>query len=177
MNIYEFSACMDVETDAIREQNIAMDRVKLFLNDRIESCVFIQDTEKKIADKYIAAGLRVCPLPVEPYDQMITIMLLLKMNAIMEGRMIVTDITLGSKLGDGVNFLFDIDAPIGPFENLGWWHDIDMNFSPIKQPKKDKVVNLFNKSASGWADYNLDWKEKSILIPDNAEIVFITEPK
>ena len=119
MNMYSLSICMDVETDSIREQNIAMERIKYFLAESLESSIFVNQAETKLIEKYTTCGFKVCTLPNDPYDQIVTIMLLVKLNAIAEGRLIVTDITLGSQLSDEVNFMYDLDSPLGPFEELG----------------------------------------------------------
>ena len=45
MNVYDISLSMFVETDSIREQNIAMDRIKYFLSECLESSVFVEETD------------------------------------------------------------------------------------------------------------------------------------
>jgi hypothetical protein len=77
MNTYSISLGMMVSTESIREQNVAMDRMSYFLNECIESCVFIKSTEKKMIEKYVAAGLKVSTLPEEPYDQIVTMLSLI----------------------------------------------------------------------------------------------------
>ena len=104
LNNFSISLTFTVETDSIFEQNIAMDRIKFFINQQLENCIFVQDTETKAIEKYQDAGLKVCCLPDEPYDQIITIILLYKINAICEGRLVATDIQLNSILSDDVGF-------------------------------------------------------------------------
>ena len=48
MNVYDIVLYMDVETESIREQNIAMERIKHFLNECLENSIFVQHTEHKI---------------------------------------------------------------------------------------------------------------------------------
>ena len=50
MNIYTVSLYMEVETESIREQNVAMERIKYFLNDCLENSIFEQNTEHKIIE-------------------------------------------------------------------------------------------------------------------------------
>ena len=175
MNVYNISVYMDVETESIREQNVAMERIKYFLNDCLENSIFVQDTEHKTIEKYTTCGFKVCTVPEEPYDQIITIMLLTKLNSITEGRLVITDITLGSRISDQVKFSCDIDNPRGPFEEPGWWLDTGTSISdPIKTSvKKDKIVKLFKTVPTDWAEFNLVWKEKDSKA--NCEIVFTTE--
>jgi hypothetical protein len=102
-------------------------------------------------------------------------MLLTKLNSITEGRLVITDITLGSRISDQVKFSCDIENPRGPFEEQGWWIDNSTSIcSPIKTSvKKDKIVKLVKTVPTDWAEYNLVWKEKDIKA--NSEIAFTTE--
>ena len=166
---------MEVETESIREQNIAMERIKYFLNECLENGIFVQDNEHKIIEKYTTCGFKVCTVPEEPYDQIISLLLLIKLNSITEGRLIITDMTLGSRISDDVKFICDIESPRGPVELPGWWMDNGTSISdPIKKSvKKDKIVKLFKTPSTDWAEYNLVWKEKDQIA--NCEIVFTTD--
>lgn len=170
LNSYNVSLTFTVETDSIHEQNIAMDRIKFFVNQQLENCVFVQDTETKIIEKYQHAGLKVCCLPEEPYDQIITVLLLYKINAICEGRLVATDIQLNSILSDEVGFLYDIDDLTNqhPYKN-GWWTDSSTTITNNATGKKEKIVKLVKKH--DWASLGLDWKEKE----DCNEIFFMPE--
>jgi hypothetical protein len=175
MNTYAVGLSMLVTTDSIPEQNIAMDRISYFLSESLESCVFVKSTEKKVIEKYVAADLKVSTLPEEPYDQIISILLLIKLNAITEKRLIITDIRITTKLSDGVSFLYDNEDSSGPFEQMGWWHESGTSISDLhkQQNKKDKIVKLVNKTHD-WNDPSLMWQEKNIK---SSEIVFMTEDK
>ena len=175
MNLYTITLYMEVETESIREQNVAMERIKYFLNECYENGIFVQDTEHKVIEKYSTCGFKVCTVPEEPYDQIITLLLLTKLNSITEGRLIITDMTLGSRISDDVRFICDIESPRGPLEAPGWWTDVGTSISdPIKKSiKKDKIVKLFKTPSTDWAEHNLVWKEKDQTA--NCEIVFTTE--
>ena len=136
---------MEVETESIREQNVAMERIKYFLNECLENSIFVQDNEHKVIEKYNSCGFKVCTVPEEPYDQIIALLLLVKLNSITEGRLIVTDMTLGSRISDDVKFICDIDNPKGPFDTPGWWTDNGTSMSnPIKKSvKKDKTKKIY----------------------------------
>ena len=104
MNIYNLTLAMEVETESITEQNIAMDRIIYFLEDSLANSVFVQTSDKKAIEKYTQADIKVCTVPEEPYDQIITMLLILKLNNITEGRLNITDIFLESELSDSVRF-------------------------------------------------------------------------
>lgn len=175
MNVYDISLSMLVETDSIREQNIAMDRIKYFLSECLESSVFVEESEKKAIEKFQAAGIKVCALPEEPYDQIVTLILLMKLNAITEGRLLVTDIVLVSELSDGVKFIYDIESVTegNPFTK-GWWLEANTHITNVeKSTKREKVVKLV-KTVNEWAALDLDWKEKNT---SSTEIIFSTDDK
>lgn len=175
MSLYTITCYMEVETESIREQNVAMERIKYFLNECLDNCFFVQDIEHKVIEKYMSCGFKVCTVPEEPYDQIVALLLLTKLNSITEGRLVITDLTLGSRISDEVKFICDIESPLGPLEAPGWWTDNGTSISnPIKKSvKKDKIVKLFKTTTTDWADYNLVWKEKDPL--SKCEIVFTTE--
>ena len=170
MTVYELSLGMEVDTASIKEQNIAMDRITFFLSECLENSVFVEHADKKAIEKYLQADIKVCTLPEEPYDQIITILLLLKLNAITEGKLHVNSISLRSGLSDDVKFIYDIDtASNHPFSNKAWWTECTTNMSDIsKTNKKDKIVKLI-KQHCDWKSVGLDWAQKE-HIP--TEIIF-----
>lgn len=161
MTVYELALKMEVDTESIKEQNIAMDRIHYFLDECLGNSIFVQDTEKKVIEKYMQADIKVCTLPDEPYDQIITILLLLKLNAITDGKLHITEISLKSGLSDDVKFVYDIQTVANhPFGNKGWWSDSSTNMTDIiKSTKKDKIVRLI-KHHNDWANVGLDWEQK-----------------
>lgn len=174
MNRYQIMATMLVETESIREQNVAMERLKFLFNELLMNAVFVNINEKKSIEKYEAANIKVCVIPEDPYDQLITLGLLIKMNAISEGRLVVTDITLKSDISDGVMFMYDdgILEADHPFSISGWWSDSTTNINNIpKSHKKEKIVKLIK--TCDWHSLNLDWKEKEPT--SKTEIVFTTD--
>jgi hypothetical protein len=162
---------MEVETLSIIEQNIAMDRIIYFLEDSLANSVFVENTEKKAIEKYTQADIKVCTVPEEPYDQIITILLILKLNAIAEGRLNITDIYLESELSDSVRFSYDIEtARHNPFGNKGWWLDSSTSIADVeKTTKKEKIVRLVKNT--DWANVGLEWEKKSKA----CEILFTTD--
>lgn len=174
MNRYQVMTTMLVNTDSIREQNVAMDRLKYLFGEMLMNVVFVHSEEKKVIEKYEAANIKVCVLPEEPYDQIITLVLLVKMNAIAESRLSITEITLRSDLSDGVMFVYE-DSILDvehPFHTSGWWSDNTTNVTnTIKSNKKEKIVKLVK--TCDWHSLNLEWKEKETV--SKTEILFTTD--
>jgi len=175
MTVYELVLYMEVDTASIKEQNIAMDRITYFLDECLSNSVFVESTDKKAIEKYLQADIKVATLPEEPYDQIITILLLSKLNAITEGKLQVNSISLRSGLSDDVKFLYsiyEIENTGNPFRNKGWWSDSSTLISDInKSNKKDKIVRLVKQNCD-WANVGLDWEQKEHTA---TEIIFSTD--
>lgn len=173
MNTYDADIHFTVESTNVREQNIALDRVNHLFDKKLESAIFIDETETEVIQKYMDADLRVCTLPELPYDQVIGIMLLLKINAITERRLTVTDIAITSKLSDGVNCHHSEDETIGPFAKEGWWHENSLKVNNLTKNNKSKKVVKLVKNTSTWDDLYLGWDEEVLpFTGSSSEIVF-----
>jgi hypothetical protein len=160
MNTYELDMQFNVETDSIREQNVALERIKYFLDESLESAIMCSENDKVAIDKFVNADMKVCTLPEEPFDQIVGIMLMSKLNAIAEGRLVITDITIGSRMSDGVSCLHSIDENMGPFETKGWWKDNTSKINNYVPEKKNAKVVKLAKPVSDWDDLYLGWEEK-----------------
>jgi hypothetical protein len=174
MNVYDIDLYFNVETELIKEQNIALDRIKYFLHKCLEHSIACHSGETQAIENYINANMKVCTLPEEPYDQIMGIMLTEKLNAITEGRLVISDISIGSKMSDGVICCHSLEDNIGPFIEKGWWNDNSTkinNHIPIGKGKK--VVKL-NKPTLEWSDVFLDWETKDPYLKNasSSEIVF-----
>lgn len=139
------------------EQNVALDRTRHMLYNRFSNRLFISQTDQEIADQFRELGFKTVCLPEAPVDQIIGIMLFTKLNAVMENRLIVTQLKICSELGDHMWYLQDTEEDFGPFEDNGWWHDSTDNVNTIIN-RPGKVVN-FNKNKKGWLDLGLDWDQ------------------
>lgn len=172
INQYILDAEFIVETSSIEDQNTAMDRIKFFLHDCLQNSIFINQIDTDAINKYLKAGMTICTLPEEPYDQIIGIMLLSKLNSITEGRLTLTDISLASSMSDGVSCCHSIEENMGPFLDKGWWNDPSQSINNLNT-KDTKIVKLNTKN--DWNDVYLDWEEKSNH--KNTEIVFASFDK
>lgn len=173
-NLYEFDASFNVEAESIEEQNIALERIKYFLEECIQHSIMVRDTETETIEKLLNAELRICTLPEEPYDQIIGIMLMNKLNSIAEGRLVITDISITSRLSDGVTCFHSIEENMGPFKLGGWWDDTTTRLTDVKQKGK-KVIKL-KKNGFDWAELDLTWLGEKAKKSDS-EIVFVNFDK
>lgn len=174
LNVYDIDLFFNVETESIKEQNIALERIKFFINGCLENAIICEENKDKVIQDYLNAGMKVCTLPEEPYDQIIGIMLMAKLNSIAEGRLVVTDISISSRLSDGVSCSHDMDENMGPFYEKGWWNEPNLKISDTKYAKGKKVVKL-TKPVVEWEDIYLDWgtKEPELDEFNASEVVFV----
>ena len=158
VNLYEMDTKMEIYTEDTREQNIAVERITHFLGSVIEDCLFVSINEKDAINKYSAAGIKVCTIPEDPYDQIIGLILMNKCNAIMEGKIVMTEILFGSKLSNLIKFELNHELATIGFDGKHWYNEPTL-ITADKFSKKDKIVNLFDHKYDSWEDLDLTWKE------------------
>jgi hypothetical protein len=155
---YSISLSMVTKTVDPVETNVAMDRLKFFIGEIIAGTVFINQEHTEQAETLSWCGANVTTLPEEPVDQIIGMMLYYKLNAIMEGRIEITQLDISSTLGEGVWYLHDEDDNAGPFSTKGWWDDSSTQHDTIEvEPVVDNVVKVIS---AGWHEADLDWPEQ-----------------
>lgn len=176
INFYEFTLFIEVITEDVREQNVALDRIKYLLDGCFENCVFVSATNKIAIEGYARAGMRICTLPEDPYDQIVAAVILSKLNRITEGKVYISEIRLKSRICDEVMFYISNQEDSEFTTVIGaWWTDPTTAIAdtPKKVNKKDKVVEL-KRDNPDWSELGLSWKEPEVESKSN-EIVFHTE--
>jgi hypothetical protein len=157
-NEYHLSLNMVTNTTSSIEQNIAFDRVCYYVDELLNNSVFVQSSETEACRLLNTAGLKIITLPEVPYDQIIGLALFTKLNAIMEGRLVITDSDIFSARGKNVIYLHSSDEATGPFENSGWWNTPDLSHCDKVIPTENrKIVRLVTKEPT-WRHLNLDWE-------------------
>lgn len=158
IGVYDITMSMLVETDLIKEQNIAMDRIIYFLNEVMQNSVLVSSRNQDVIKQYQNVDLRVCELPEEPYDQILAMILLLKLNSIAENRLKITDLVIGSSLSDGVRFNVVSEVAEGAFSGKYWWNSpcVAMNSRDFEIGDHSKVIKLFTDD---WVNLGLSWRD------------------
>lgn len=157
INLYDFVLSMHVQTDSIKEQNIAMDRITYFLLDVLQDSILINTEQDLAVSKYADAGLRICELHEDPYDQIVAMAIISKLNAIAGGRLHVTKIALSSTLGSSVKFVITDEMAKSHMNGQHWWNQSDTCLSHIETKCNDEnVVELFTGTC--WSELGLSWK-------------------
>jgi hypothetical protein len=168
MNSYNVGMDLNTLTEDPADSNIALERVKTFVQD-LNSTVFINSCWPVHEEMMRELGIDMTPLPEEPVDQIVGMMLYFKLNAIMEGRMEVTQIELSSSLGDYVCHLHDHDDPADPFLSDGWWSDPTARRS--SKTEIDTETNVVKITQKNWREFDLDWPEPEDKISKNVVYV------
>lgn len=162
INSYTIGLEIDVNTEDVNEQNIAMERIKFTLS-RIEDCVFVNENEKTAIDNYIKANIKVCTLPDDPYDQIIAVVLLRKLNAVAEDRLVITDISIQSLVCDDIKFYVAIEetTDFSSKPNV-WYNENNISIADFhkKINKKEKVVSI-KKENFDWNSVGLVWEDST----------------
>lgn len=169
IGMYSFTVFIEILTDDPYEQSVALERMKYFIDEVVTNSVFVEASDNKVIDTFTGLGMKVCVLPLEPYDQAISIALLLKLNAITEGKFNITNMSFKSQLSDDVEYLIDVDDEVEAYATKNnWWNDSGSNISNKKSNKKDKIVKLHKDNE--WTELDLGWKH--ICKPEASEIIF-----
>lgn len=154
INSYEITLSMIVETESEDNQNIAMERMSYYINDVLQNSILVESGNIEAINKYANAGLRICELPAEPYDQLFASVLMLKLNSIMEDKLRITDMVLSSSMSDGVRYSIVFEVAENSYSRNHWWN------KPCPSMKDeaiaDNIVRLFDTNE--WADLGLSWK-------------------
>lgn len=164
MNSYNVGMNLNTLTTDSADSNIALERVKAFV-EGLNSTVFMNSCWPMHEEMMREMGIDVTPLPEEPVDQIVGMMLYYKLNAIMEGRMEITQIELSSSLGDHVCYLHDDADPAGPFLSDGWWSDPTARRS--SKTETDTETNVVKITQKNWREFGLGWPESTDKISKN----------
>ena len=168
MNSYSVSLQLLTNTHDAASTNIAMERLKCFVYYELGNAVFINQNQNEKAEMLQMLGANIVTLPEDPIDQIIGIMLYVKLNSIMENRMSVTKLDISSVIGDSVWYQHDEEESLGPFSQDGWWHRNSIQKETLDlDPTPENVVKV---ESTGWKEYGLEWPEETK--ERNANVVF-----
>ena len=165
INSFNVSMSILIETPDAVEQNIAIERVGHFVYTCINHSVFVNEDDVKAIQLYKNAGINVIVTPDDPYDQILAMLLIVKLNAITEGRLTITDLTLCSTLSDGIRFCMVSEIAEDTIDTSNprlWWNQPNLciaHNNTIDLQNKN-IVKLFGDE--GWKESGLDWSPKKV---------------
>jgi hypothetical protein len=157
MNGYRLTAYMVTNVKDAELTNIAFERMKYFIDEEIDSTIFISSKEQEACRLYTAAGIKITTMPNEPVDQIVGLMLFHKLNAIMEGRISVLETELSSHLGDNMIYLHSENENTQDVEIPAWWLTPDLIHHDMESVDNDRVFSLTPGNYSVWQELGLSW--------------------
>jgi hypothetical protein len=174
LNAYQVNLNLITNTKDVVKINVAMERLKTFVNSELANAVYIHQDQVDLAGIMQMIGANIVTLPEDPVDQIVGMMLYCKLNAIMEDVILVTSIDISSSLGDGVWYQHDEEDGLGPFATDGWWNLPTVQHESLPQPETDsKVVEV---RPNAWAEYGLLWPEQTTVSKEHS-VVYANFPK
>jgi len=157
--INNYSATVDLVTqsDVLAENNIAYERIKYWVDHVIDNSIVISRENKKLP-QWQEVNARLLAFPDEPVDQLMGIMMAMKLNAICQDRLLITAVSISSNQGDNMIYVHEYDDPVGPMAESNWWNDpAPIWQSSSKQTRGKKVISL--DRCIDWKDLDLGWDE------------------
>lgn len=157
INEYTAKLWMITQSTNPEEQNIAFCRMKQFVYTQLDSTIFVDSNDAEKCVELSKAGLNITTMPGLAADQLIGIMLFHKLNAIMEGRIVIVEVEISA--GDTVVYLHGENETS---ENLiipDWWTSADLTHNSLEPADSEKVLSIPQNNA--WRDLDLAWPDQS----------------
>jgi hypothetical protein len=137
--------------------NIALDRIKYFVYQEIDSGIFVNSSEVDQCTLYMDAGIKITSIPEEPIDQLVGIMLYNKLSAIVEDKLIIDELEISSTLGDGIIYIHSQEENIEDLSIPAWWHTADLVHCDTELLADNEIITLANMTI--WNDLDLAWPD------------------
>ena len=167
LNEYTVKAYMMTNTEDPDDHNIALNRIKHFVYNELESTIFVNEEDIGACEKLSAANLNITTMPGDPVDQLIGIMLYTKFKAITEERLLIGEVELNSVLGDGVIYLHGENENVEDVDPPEWWASADLVHCEQDLINSEKVVTLHKGSV--WRELALQWPDIEDNTPEDDE--------
>jgi hypothetical protein len=156
INVYEVRVKMQPATDNHQEYNTAYQRIKFWFDYVMQDSVFLHQDHEKISS-WRGTNARCLDFPVRPVDQVIGMMLMSKLTAMVEGRIIIKQVSISSPADDFVWYTCSQDDSLHWFEDAGWWQEAAPTYATRYKKSKtsDKIITITKQNE--WQVHNLDW--------------------
>ena len=160
MNGYRLTVYMITNVRESELTTTAFERLKYYVNEEVDSTVFINSEEQEACRLYTAAGIKITTLPKDPVDQIVGLMLFHKLNAVMENRISIVETELSSHLGDNMSYLHSENENTEDIEVPNWWTTPDLTHFELENQDGDQVFSLAPNNYSVWSELGLDWPDE-----------------
>lgn len=156
INVYDVRLRMKIMSEDPKQYNIAYERMKLWFSSIMQDSVLIDHNTKR-STAWKDTGMRCIDFPIYPVDQVIGLMLMSKLSAITEGRVVIQQIGISSAADDFVMYFCDEHDDLCWFESAGWWNDSRPIYCNTSNRSRSagKVISL--SRIDDWKNHGLDW--------------------
>ena len=168
INVYTAKIQMYTTHMDAAEHSTAYERIDHWFHQIMQDSVMISSANPKL-NAYLNTGQRVLAFPEDPVDQLVGIMLCLKLNHIAEGRLVITDVDLSSFNGSDMTYRHNHAEDTGPLSATGWWQDPRPTWMPVDTRTSPGKVVALSRSPE-WHALGLDWPNK--ITPPDSAVVF-----
>ena len=168
--INAYTARVQMHTTAMdhAEHSVAYERMDHWFQNVMQDSVLIAAEDARLR-AYGATGQRLLIFPEDPVDQLVGIMLCLKLNSITEGRLVITDVDLSSVNGEEMTYRHNHTEATGPMASAGWWQDPRPTWSSAGTKTSSSKVVALSRSPE-WHAVGLDWPNRTQ--PPDSAVVF-----
>jgi hypothetical protein len=151
-NNYQLKINMVTATDNSVHQNVAIQRILVFLTEVFDGSVFCYAENPLVAKlNNIAKESNIILFPEEPFDQIIGLVLFNKLSAIVEENLEIDSLIIGSEFAPDLRYTIE-DFQEFPYDEtkieIPWWERSDLSTT-------DNRKRL--KTLKSWDDINLAW--------------------
>lgn len=109
-NTYDVDIGMLPLTPDLQEQSMFFDRLKIFFELVLSNSIFAWRDEPLYEILKDETNNRFVELPKQPFDQVTTAVIFSKLNAILEGKILIESLELSSYQGDNIRYSVDTDS-------------------------------------------------------------------
>ena len=169
INAYTAKIRMHTTSMYDQDHDVAYGRMDYWFQEVMQDSVMI-GADADVVKAYRGTGQRLLVFPDQPVDQLVGIMLCLKLNSITEGRLIITDVDLSSVHGADMTYQHNQSEAVGPLAAAGWWQDSRPIWSHAASSSRGSKVVSLNRAAD-WNSLDLDWQSTTSNDRDSS-IVF-----
>ena len=170
MNHYTATLYMTTNSTDPANHNTAFERIKYFVYNELDSTIFINSDEQDQCRLFVEAGLNVTTMPGDPVDQLIGIMLYYKLDAVMEGQILMDEVEISSVMGENMIYLHSENENANIVSIPDWWTSPDPVHCDSNLVNGDKVLKL--PYASAWRELDLTWTADTVDTDTGNIVVF-----
>lgn len=171
INDYTVTVHLTTATSNAINQNIAYERIKYWINFVLSDSILMNNSYA-LKDQWIATEQRILLLPDDPVDQLVGMMLFLKLSAIVQDNFVITDVEISSAVGDDMCYIHSENDNLGPMEQRGWWNDVRPNWVVTEKKRRSSGGNVIQLNRiPEWKDLELEFD--AVPPPDKDPVVFV----